>query len=184
MPAPSARTPHLSWASPPYPLGPTSQSRCHSRQKMQYISMHKIDQNIGESTSHTTKPPAYNSTTSACTHLVSSNKTQSSIHLIAIMQIHQLESAAAFPHNSVHSTDLQSGVDTLTARKTHMRDKFFCLLNSFWANPKTIKKKHTRPHTNRDDRCGHRSDEQDGIETNFADSSFTSFIPFRRTEKQ
>ena len=100
-----------SWTYLPVPLS-------FSPENLQYISMHKIDQNIGESTSHTTKPPAYNSTTSACTHLVSNNKTQS---LIAIMQIHQHESTTTFPHNSVHSTDLQSGVDILTARKTHMR---------------------------------------------------------------
>jgi len=122
-----------SWTYLPVPLS------C-SPENLQYTSMHKIKKNISESTLHPTMPTAYNSTTSACTNLVSSNKTQSSICSIAIMQTHQHESAAVFPHNSVHSTDLQSGVDTLTARKTHMRDKFFCLLNSFWATQKTIKK--------------------------------------------
>ena len=73
----------LSWTYLPVPLS-------FSPENLQYTSMHKIDKNIGESTSHTTKPPAYNHTTRACTHLVSNNKMQS---LIAIIQIHQLESA-------------------------------------------------------------------------------------------
>ena len=53
----------------------------------------------------------------------------------------------------------------------------------FGRTKKTKTKNHTRPHNNRDDRFGHRSDEQDGVKTNFAVKSLCLLYSLRANRK-